>query len=104
MIIDILLGILLLLGIAWVTLGIAYLWRLFQDPAALSGKNTPKQKAGKPGESPQPSVSQEQIASARHILVGASLSLPRLSLKFPPFPLLKIQPKILILLQGKTPK
>ena len=72
MIIDILLGILLLLGIAWVTLGIAYLWRLFQDSAALSGKNTPKQKAGKPGESPKPSVSQEQIDSARHILVGRS--------------------------------
>ena len=72
MIIDILLGILLLLGIAWVTLGIAYLWRLFQDPAALSGKNTPKQKAGKPSESPKPSVSQEQIDSARHILVGRS--------------------------------
>lgn len=72
MIIDILLGILLLLGIAWVTLGIAYLWRLFQDSAALSGKNTPKQKAGKPSESPQPSVSQEQIDSARHILVGRS--------------------------------
>ena len=72
MIIDILLSILLLLGIAWVTLGIAYLWRLFQDPAALSGKNTPKQKAGKPCESPKPSVSQEQIDSARHILVGRS--------------------------------
>ena len=72
MIIDILLGILLLLGIAWVTLGIAYLWRLFQDPAVLSGKNTPKQKAGKPSESPKPSVSQEQIDSARHILVGRS--------------------------------
>ena len=72
MIIDILLSILLLLGIAWVTLGIAYLWRLFQDPAALSGKNTPKQKAGKPCESPKPSVSQEQIGSARHILVGRS--------------------------------
>ena len=72
MIIDILLGILLLLGIAWVTLGIAYLWRLFQDPAALSGKNIPKQKAGKPSESPKPSVSQEQIDSARHILVGRS--------------------------------
>ena len=72
MIIDILLGILLLLGIAWVTLGIAYLWRLFQDSAALSGKNTPKQKAGKPSESPKPSVSQEQIDSARHILVGRS--------------------------------
>ena len=72
MIIDILLGILLLLGIAWVTLGIAYLWRLFQDPAALSGKNTPKQKAGKQSESSKPSVSQEQIDSARHILVGRS--------------------------------
>ena len=72
MIIDILLGILLLLGIAWVTLSIAYLWRLFQDSAALSGKNTPKQKAGKPSESPKPSVSQEQIDSARHILVGRS--------------------------------
>ena len=72
MIIDILLGILLLLGIAWVTLGIAYLWRLFQDSAALSGKNTPKQKAGKPSESPKPSVSQEQIDSVRHILVGRS--------------------------------
>ena len=72
MIIDILLGILLLLGIAWVTLGIAYLWRLFQDPAALSGKNTPKQKASKQSESSKPSVSQEQIDSARHILVGRS--------------------------------
>ena len=72
MIIDILLGILLLLGIAWVTLGIAYLWRLFQDPAALSGKNTPKQKAGKPSENPKPSVSQEQTDSARHILMGRS--------------------------------
>ena len=72
MIIDILLSILLLLGIAWVTLGIAYLWRLFQDPAALSGKNTPKQKAGKPCESPKPSVSQEQIDNARHLLVGRS--------------------------------
>ena len=72
MIIDILLGILLLLGIAWVTLSIAYLWRLFQDSATLSGKNTPKQKAGKPSESPKPSVSQEQIDSARHILVGRS--------------------------------
>ena len=72
MIIDILLGILLLLGIAWVTLGIAYLWRLFQDPAALSGKNTPTQKADKQSASSKPSVSQEQIDSARHILVGRS--------------------------------
>lgn len=72
MIIDILLGILLLLGIVWLLLGIAYLWRLFQDPAALSGKNAPKQKAGKQSESPKHSVSQEQIDSARHILVGRS--------------------------------
>ena len=84
MIIDILLGILLLLGIAWVTLGIAYLWRLFQDSAALSGKNTPKQKGGKPSESPQPSVSQEQIDSARHILVGRSK--PYISSSIPEIP------------------
>lgn len=72
MIIDILLGILLLLGIAWLLLGIAYLWKLFQGPAALSGKNTPKQKDNKPSESPKPSVSQEQTDNARHILVGRS--------------------------------
>ena len=72
MIINLLLGVLLLLGIAWIALGIAYFWRLFQDLAAQSGKNTPKQKAGKPSESPKPSVSQEQIDSARHILVGRS--------------------------------
>ena len=69
---TVLLDILLFLGVVWVILGIAYLWRLFQDSAALSGKNTPKQKAGKPSESPKPSVSQEQIDSARHILVGRS--------------------------------
>ena len=69
---TVLLDILLFLGVVWVILGIAYLWRLFQDSAALSGKNTPKQKAGKQGESPKPSVSQEQIDSARHILVGRS--------------------------------
>ena len=84
MIIDILLGILLLLGIAWVTLGIAYLWRLFQDSATLSGKNTPKQRDNKPSESPQPSVSQEQIDSARHILVGRSK--PFTSLSIPEIP------------------
>ena len=44
MIINLLLGVLLLLGIAWIALGIAYFWRLFQDLAAQSGKNTPKQK------------------------------------------------------------
>ena len=69
---TVLLDILLFLGVVWMLLCTAYLWRLFQDSAALSGKNTPKQKAGKPGESPKPSVSQEQIDSARHILVGRS--------------------------------
>ena len=69
---TVLLDILLFLGVVWMLLCTAYLWRLFQDSAALSGKNTPKQKAGKPSESPQPSVSQEQIDSARHILVGRS--------------------------------
>ena len=69
---TVLLDILLFLGVVWMLLCTAYLWRLFQDSAALSGKNTPKQKAGKPSESPKPSVSQEQIDSARHILVGRS--------------------------------
>ena len=69
---TVLLDILLFLGVVWMLLCTAYLWRLFQDSAALSGKNTPKQKAGKQGESPKPSVSQEQIDSARHILVGRS--------------------------------
>ena len=69
---TVLLDILLFLGVVWMLLCTAYLWRLFQDSAALSGKNTPKQKAGKPCESPKPSVSQKQIDSARHILVGRS--------------------------------
>ena len=69
---TILLDIILFLGMVWLILGIAYLWKLFQNSATLSGKNTPKQKAGKPSESPKPSVSQEQIDSARHILVGRS--------------------------------
>ena len=69
---TILLDIILFLGMVWLILGIAYLWRLFQDSATQSGKNTPKQKAGKPSESPKPSVSQEQIDSAHHILVGRS--------------------------------
>ena len=69
---TVLLDILLFLGVVWMLLCTAYLWRLFQDSATLSGKNTPKQKAGKQGESPKPSVSQEQIDSARHILVGRS--------------------------------
>ena len=69
---TVLLDILLFLGVVWMLLCTAYLWRLFQDSAALSGKNTPKQKAGKQSESSKPSVSQEQIDSARHILVGRS--------------------------------
>ena len=72
MIINLLLGALLLLGIAWIALGIAYFWRLFQDLAAQSGKNTPKQKGNGHGTSLKTSVSQEQIDNARHVLVGRS--------------------------------
>ena len=72
MIINLLLGVLLLLGIAWIALGIAYFWRLFQDLAAQSGKNTPKQKGNGHGISLNTSVSQEQIDNARHVLVGRS--------------------------------
>lgn len=72
MIINLLLGVLLLLGIAWIALGIAYFWRLFQELAAQSGKNTPKQKGNGHGTSLNTSVSQEQIDNARHVLVGRS--------------------------------
>ena len=72
MIINLLLGVLLLLGIAWIALGIAYFWRLFQDLAAQSRKNTPKQKGNGHGTSLNTSVSQEQIDNARHVLVGRS--------------------------------
>ena len=72
MIINLLLGVLLLLGIAWIALGIAYFWRLFQDLAVQSGKNTPKQKGNGHGTSLNTSVSQEQIDNARHVLVGRS--------------------------------
>ena len=72
MIINLLLGVLLLLGIAWIALGTAYFWRLFQDLAAQSGKNTPKQKGNGHGTSLNTSVSQEQIDNARHVLVGRS--------------------------------
>lgn len=74
MIINLLLGVLLLLGIAWLLLGITYFWRLFQDLAAQSGKNTPKQKGNEHGTSLNTSVSQEQIDNARHVLVGRSKS------------------------------
>lgn len=72
MIINLLLGASLLLGIAWIALGIAYFWRLFQNLAAQSGKNTPKQKGNGHGTSRNTSVSQEQIDNARHVLVGRS--------------------------------
>ena len=72
MIINLLLGVLLLLGIAWLLLGITYFWRLFQDLAAQSGKNTPKQKENGHGTSLNTSISQEQIDNARHVLVGRS--------------------------------
>ena len=72
MIINLLLGALLLLGIVWIALGIAYFWRLFQDLAAQSGKNTPKQKGNGHGTSLNTSVSHEQIDNARHVLVGRS--------------------------------
>lgn len=74
MIINLLLGVLLLLGIAWLLLGITYFWRLFQDLAAQSGKNTPKQKGNGHGTSLNTSVSQEQIDNVRHVLVGKSKS------------------------------
>ena len=63
---------LLFLGVVWVILGIAYLWSLFQGLNIKPRKDTEEIKAGKQGESPKPSVSQEQIDSARHILVGRS--------------------------------
>ena len=72
MIINLLLGILLLLGIAWITLAIAYLWKLFQDSATQSEKNNPNRKENRQIERSKPSVSQEQIDNARHILVGRS--------------------------------
>lgn len=72
MIINLLLGVLLLLGIAWIALGIAYLWRLFQDSTTQSGENNPNRKGNRQGEHPKPSVSQEQIDNARHLLVGRS--------------------------------
>ena len=69
---TVLLDILLFLGVVWVILGIAYLWSLFQGLNIKPRKDTEEMKAGKQGESSKPSVSQEQIDSARHILVGRS--------------------------------
>ena len=69
---TVLLDILLFLGMVWLILGIAYLWRLFQNSATLSEKNTPQQGDNQQIENFTPSVSQVQIDSARHILVGRS--------------------------------
>ena len=63
---------LLFLGVVWVILGIAYMWGLLQGSNKQSGKDTEGLEAGKQSASPKPSVSQEQIDSARHILVGRS--------------------------------
>ena len=63
---------LLFLGVVWVILGIAYLWSLFQGLNIKPRKDAEEMKADKQSESPQPSVSQEQIDSTRHILVGRS--------------------------------
>lgn len=69
---TVLLDILLFLGVVWVILGIAYMWGLLQGSNKQSGKDTEGLEAGKQSASPKPSVSQEQIDSARHILVGRS--------------------------------
>ena len=69
---TLLFNILLFLGTVWMILGIAYLWSLFQGLNIKPRKDTEGMKAGKPSENPKPSVSQEQIDSARHILVGRS--------------------------------
>lgn len=69
---TILINIILLLGVVWLILGIAYLWKVFQDSATQSGKITPDRKENRQGESPKPAVSQEQTDNDRHILVGRS--------------------------------
>ena len=62
MMMELLMNILLLLGIAWMLLGIAYLWRIF--------RHTTPQPVVKGKE--RPAVTMEQIAQARHVLVGRS--------------------------------
>lgn len=62
MMMELLMNILLLLGIVWMLLGIAYLWRIFRHTAP-----QPAEKAKK-----RPTVTNEQIAQARHVLVGRS--------------------------------
>lgn len=62
MMMELLMNILLLLGIVWMLLGIAYLWRIF--------RHTAPQPAEKAKE--RPAVTSEQIAQAHHVLVGRS--------------------------------
>ena len=69
---TLLFNILLFLGVIWVILGIAYLWSLFRGLNIKPRKDAEEMKAGKQSKSLNPSVSQEQIDSARHILVGRS--------------------------------
>lgn len=71
---TILINIILLLGVVWLILGIAYLWKVFQDSATQSGKITPDRKENRQGEPLKTAVSQEQTDNARHILVGRSKS------------------------------
>ena len=75
---------LLFLGVVWVILGIAYLWSLFQGLNIKPRKDTEEMKAGKQSASSKSSVSQEQIDSARHILIGRSK--PFTSLSIPEVP------------------
>ena len=81
---TILINVILLLGMIWLMLGIAYLWKLFQNSAIQSGKNPPKQKDNRQSESSKLSVSQEQTDNARHVLVGRSK--PFVSPSVPDFP------------------
>ena len=69
---TLLFNILLFLGVIWVILGIAYLWSLFRGLNIKPRKDAEEMKAGKQSVCSKPSVSQEQIDSARHILVGRS--------------------------------
>lgn len=62
MMMELLMNILLLLGIAWMLLGIAYLWRIFRHTAPQPAEKTKE----------RPTVTSEQIAQARHVLVGRS--------------------------------
>lgn len=62
MMMELLMYILLLLGIVWTALGIAYLWRVFRHTAPQPAEKAIERTA----------VTNEQIAQARHVLVGRS--------------------------------